>query len=159
MTIKQKEYESRVSYLSERRVDVELALFSGGEVVGEHRFFEGRKNSSSYFHILAATDVSALAFDTRAFELHVKRSTSPAVQQTYKRLKRLSRQRNEWRKHRIDATLSHVDACLRINWKIMRKAGLPCCRCGSHAHIATDVAYCPILRSKKQQDGTSEDEL
>lgn len=97
----------------ERKVNIELALYGPGELVGELPFLLAKRSAN--VDVKAVTDVQTLAIDRRLYESMVTQSSvnsadatpassasSAAVRATLQLLKRMSEDREDWRRQRLE---------------------------------------------------------
>lgn len=99
----------------ERKVNIELALYGPGELVGELPFLLAKRTAN--VDVKAVTDVQTLAIDRRLYENMVAQSsvnsadatsassasaTSAVVRTSLQLLKRMSEDREDWRRQRLE---------------------------------------------------------
>eukprot|EP00644_Phytophthora_capsici_P015393 jgi/Phyca11/567328/estExt2_Genewise1.C_PHYCAscaffold_240351 len=127
----------------EKIVNVELTLIGAGDIAGELPFLSSKRGA--IFDIKAVTDVQALAIDRRYYEtvmLTATRDNKPEVYATMKKLRKFSRDREDWRQQRMECGISYPSAHVNITWHLMRMSNVPCPRCGQRGHLAADLSKC-----------------
>lgn len=152
----------------EKKVNIELALIGPGDIAGELPFVKAKWLAN--FDIKAVTDVQTLAIDRRYFETNMLSATpesNRAVYSTLQTLKKISREREDWRQQRLECgsaypnahismyvcsltpawsirtlTLQSALCSVQSTWQLMRMSNLRCPRCGVRGHLATDTARC-----------------
>jgi CRP-like cAMP-binding protein len=95
----------------ERVVNVEMLLVGPGDIVGELPIATSRRTAP--FDIKAVTDVQVLAIDRRFLEnviLSASREQKPAVHATVRRLRKIARDREDWRQQRIACGIAYPNA-------------------------------------------------
>lgn len=95
----------------ERVVNVELLLIGPGDLVGEQPIIMSRRSAA--FDIKAVTDVQVLAIDRQFFEsviLPASREQKPALHTTVRRLRKIARDREDWRQQRIACGIAYPNA-------------------------------------------------
>jgi CRP-like cAMP-binding protein len=95
----------------EQIVNVELTLIGPGDIAGELPFITSKRGA--IFDIKAVTDVQALAIDRRYYEsimLTATRDNKPEVYSTMKKLRKFSRDREDWRQQRMECGISYPSA-------------------------------------------------
>lgn len=103
----------------EKKVNIDLALVGPGDIVGELPFVMAKWTAG--FDIKAVTDVQTLAIDRRYYEsnmLHATPETNRAAHSTLQKLKRISREREDWRQQRLECGSAypnaHISMCVVV---------------------------------------------
>ncbi|OWY95394.1 hypothetical protein PHMEG_00034612, partial [Phytophthora megakarya] len=127
----------------EKIVNIELTLIGPGDIAGELPFITSKRGAT--FDIKAVTDVQALAIDRRYYEtvmLTATRENKPEIHATMKKLRKFSKDREDWRQQRMECGISYPNAHVNITWHLMRMSNVVCPRCGQRGHLAADISKC-----------------
>lgn len=95
----------------EKKVNIELALISTGDIAGELPFVKAKWIAN--FDIKAVTDVQTLAIDRRYYESNMVNATAgsnKAVFATLQKLKMISLEREDWRQQRLECGSAYPNA-------------------------------------------------
>ncbi|KAL7682850.1 putative cyclic nucleotide-binding domain, rmlC-like jelly roll [Plasmopara halstedii] len=133
-------------------VNIELTLIGAGDIAGELPLVTSKRGA--IFDIKAVTEVQALAIDRRYYEnvmLTATRENKPEIYATVKKLRRFSRDREDWRQQRMECGISYPKAHVNITWHLMRMSNICCPRCGQRGHLATDLSKCDYVLPRQSQ--------
>lgn len=136
----------------EKIVNIELTLIGPGDIAGELPFVTSK--AGAIFDIKAVTEVQALAIDRRYYEnvmLTATRDNKPEIYASVKKLRRFSKDREDWRQQRMECGISYSKAHVNITWHLMRMSNVCCPRCGQRGHLAADLSKCNCSPPRQSQ--------